>query len=96
MYVTKHDIEQGLRNVGIERGDMVLVHSSLRSMDTVTGGAESVIDAFLGVIGDTGTLVMPAFSFIWDKTEEKMIVPPFDPHSSPMPSLPKSMSCSGT
>lgn len=83
MQVTANKISAGIQALGITSGDLVLVHSSLRSMGTVQGGADTIIDSFLDIIGGKGTLVMPAFSFIWDKKEEKMIVPPFNVHTSP-------------
>ncbi len=58
--VTRDDIERGLREVGLQSGDVALVHSSLSSMGWVEGGAETVIDAFLNVLDpDQGTLVLP-------------------------------------
>ncbi len=58
--VTRDDIEQGLREVGLQAGDVALVHSSLSSMGWVEGGPETVIAAFLDVLDpDRGTLVLP-------------------------------------
>ncbi len=62
MNVTKQDIKQALRNVGIKSGDTVIVHSSMKSMGYVVGGPDSVINAFLEVLGEEGTLVMPTLS----------------------------------
>lgn len=57
--VTKQDIIKTLTDLDIKKGDMVIVHSSLKSMGYVDGGAETVISAFLDVIGEEGTLVFP-------------------------------------
>jgi aminoglycoside 3-N-acetyltransferase len=81
--VAKSDISAELRRLGLAAGDTAVVHSSLSSMGHVEGGADTVIDAFLDVVGAEGTLVMPAFSFIWDKRTESMSVPPFDPTTTP-------------
>lgn len=59
MVVTERDIIAALNDVGIRRGDVVIVHSSLKSMGYVEGGADTVIDALLKVLGEDGTLVMP-------------------------------------
>lgn len=59
--VKKVDIIKSLKELGIEDTDTVLVHSSLKSLGTVDGGADTVIDAFLSVLSE-GTLVMPTFS----------------------------------
>lgn len=56
---TKQDIMDALIRLGICKGDIVLVHSSLKSMGYVEGGAEAVINAFLEVLSPDGTLVMP-------------------------------------
>lgn len=48
-----------LKKLGIETGDTILLHSSLRKLGWVCGGAEAVIEAFLEVIGPSGTLVVP-------------------------------------
>lgn len=39
-----------------------MVHSSLRSIGYVLGGAQTVVGSLLKVLGPDGTLVMPAFS----------------------------------
>lgn len=69
------DIIQGLRGMGLGAGDGVMVHSSLSSMGYVDGGAETVVDAFLEVVGDQGTLMVPTFTH--SNTEY------FDPLNSP-------------
>ena len=57
-------IVKDLQNLGLEKGDTAIVHSSLKSMGQVDGGANTVIDAILEVIGLNGTVLFPAFS--WD------------------------------
>jgi aminoglycoside 3-N-acetyltransferase len=58
-----HDIEKGLRELGLKNGDTLLVHSSLCSFGSVEGGPDTVIQALLDVIGSRGNLVMPTLSF---------------------------------
>ena len=57
-----------LRALGIREGDTLVVHSSLKSMGYVEGGAETVIRALREVLGEEGTLLFPAFSyrFVYD------------------------------
>lgn len=57
----KEDIINSLREAGIADGDIVLVHSSFKSLGHIEGGAETVISAFEEVIGKEGTLVFPTF-----------------------------------
>ena len=55
------DIEEGLRRLGLSRGDAVEVHSSLSSMGWVQGGAATLIEALMDVVGEEGALVMSAY-----------------------------------
>ena len=61
--VTRDDIFAGLREVGLSTGDVVLVHSSLSAFGRVDGGADAVIDALLGAVGESGTVVVPTFTW---------------------------------
>ncbi len=65
--VTSRDLGEGLRQLGLTQGEVVLVHSSLRSFGRVEGGAPAVVQALLGHLGEAGTLVVPTFhhSFFW-------------------------------
>jgi len=60
--VNKKQIINGLRLGGICEGDIVFMHSALSSIGNVEGGADTVIDAFLEVLGPTGTLSATAMS----------------------------------
>src|SRR5437016_3740323 len=59
--VTQAQIEEGLRDVGVRRGDAVFFHSSLSGFGYVVNGADAVIDAFLAAVGPQGTVVVPTF-----------------------------------
>jgi aminoglycoside 3-N-acetyltransferase len=48
-----------LRALGLAPGDVVLVHSSLRSLGFVAGGPQAVVQALLEVCGPGGTVVVP-------------------------------------
>jgi aminoglycoside 3-N-acetyltransferase len=56
-------IAADLRAVGVKLGGVLLVHSSLRSLGPVPGGAETVIRGLLEALGPNGTLFMPALSY---------------------------------
>jgi len=58
MKVSKDDIVRDLRKLGVTEGLAVEVHSSLSSIGHVIGGASTVVDALMEVVGSTGTLVM--------------------------------------
>lgn len=67
--VTAEDIKRGLISIGIEKGDTVLVHSSLSSFGYVKGGADTIIDVLLEIVGNNGTIAMPTFT--WDSFHDK-------------------------
>lgn len=60
--VTLPDLVDDLRALGAGCGEVLMVHSSLRSLGHVLGGAPTVVRALLAALGEEGTLVMPAFS----------------------------------
>ncbi|MFH1477511.1 MAG: AAC(3) family N-acetyltransferase [Verrucomicrobiota bacterium] len=57
------DMKLALAKAGVKPGQVVLVHAALRPLGNVPGGAETVIRAFLDVLGAEGTLLMPALSY---------------------------------
>ncbi len=59
--VTKQDIINGLKKLGLKAGDNVIVHSALTSFGRVEGGADALIDALLELLTEAGTLLMPCF-----------------------------------
>jgi aminoglycoside 3-N-acetyltransferase len=62
-WVDENQIHQGLERLGVTAGDLLLVHSSLRSFGHVEGGADTVIDALLDAVGSHGTVLMPTLTF---------------------------------
>jgi aminoglycoside 3-N-acetyltransferase len=78
-----------LTTLGLNPGDMVMVHAALRSVGPVFGGPDALIDALLAAVGPTGTL---AAYLDWDAPWEDAVdaddrtldawrdeVVPFDP-----------------
>lgn len=59
---TRESLAQDLRTLGLQPGQIVLVHSSLSAIGWVAGGPVAVIQALLDVLTPAGTLVMPAHS----------------------------------
>ena len=67
----KCDLTRDLRRLGVEAGDILFVHSSFKSLGSVEGGAESVIQALENAIGPEGLLLMPSFNLIkWELRPE--------------------------
>jgi aminoglycoside 3-N-acetyltransferase len=80
--LTLESLTSGFRELGVQAGDTLLVHSSYKSLGEVDGGPQTVIRALEEVLGTEkdGTLIMPTFNFDfnqgkpWDvrKTRSKM------------------------
>ena len=45
--ITKTEILSALTSVGVEKGNTVIVHASLKKIGYVCGGAQSVIEALI-------------------------------------------------
>lgn len=61
--VIKSNIVDALKSVGLQSGDSVMVHTSLGKMGYVCGGAQTVIEALIEVVGQDGTIIMPTQSW---------------------------------
>lgn len=48
-----------LATLGVRRGDILLVHSSMKAIGWVPGGSLAVVHALLDAVGPAGTLVVP-------------------------------------
>jgi aminoglycoside 3-N-acetyltransferase len=57
--VTVDRLVDDLRELGIEAGETLIVHSSLSSLGWVCGGAPAVVDALREAVTAEGTLVVP-------------------------------------
>jgi aminoglycoside 3-N-acetyltransferase len=73
--VTIKELANQLRALGVDRGGVLLVHTSFRAVRPVEAGPRGVIDALRAVLGPIGTLVMPS----WTGDEDE----PFDPTTTP-------------
>ena len=58
-----------LREIGIKKGDIVIVHSSFDSLKKTGLDAEGVINALLVLVGEEGTLAMPAIRHFSEEGE---------------------------
>ena len=57
--ITKEDLTAALKQLGVEEGMTLEVHTSLSSFGFVVGGAQTVVDALLESVGYEGTVAMP-------------------------------------
>jgi aminoglycoside 3-N-acetyltransferase len=59
---TVESLAQGFQEIGLQAGMNIIVHSSLRSLGFVSGGAVAVVQALMQVITEQGTIIMPTHS----------------------------------
>lgn len=59
---TIKSLKEDFKSLGVNPGDIVLIHSSLSQLGWTVGGPVSVIDALISIIRENGTLIMPSFS----------------------------------
>ncbi len=62
MPATIESIQADLESIGVRKGMVLLVHSSLSSLGWVCGGPVAVVIALEKTLGPEGTLVMPSYS----------------------------------
>ena len=71
----REEIVRGFHQSGLKSGDVVLVHSAMRTFGYIDGGAETAVSALLEVIGERGTLVVPTFTFAHENEKDPIIDP---------------------
>jgi aminoglycoside 3-N-acetyltransferase len=92
-FVTKSQLIADLKSLGVQAGDTVMLHVSVKAVGWVVGGPRVILEALLEVLSEDGTLMMLAS---WEgnpyglenftKTEQKLWLeecPAFDPNTSP-------------
>lgn len=75
---TKEDLIQNLREMGIQPTDALMVHSSMKSIGPVEGGADTVVDAFMEYLSD-GLFMTPTHTWAQMSMEYNI----FDPKTEP-------------
>jgi aminoglycoside N3'-acetyltransferase len=69
--LSRAEVTNQLRALGVERGGVLLLHPSFRATRPVEGGPLGLLQALRDAIGPAGTLVMPS----WSGEDDQ----PFDP-----------------
>lgn len=59
---TKVELLEAIKKMGIEKNDTVLIHSSMKAIGEVEGGADTVLDTFMEYL-EEGLLVLPAHTW---------------------------------
>jgi aminoglycoside 3-N-acetyltransferase len=55
---TRQELARDLKHVGLRPNDLIMVHSSMRSVGRILGGPNEMIEALLESVGPTGTVMM--------------------------------------
>ena len=61
--VTRSEITAALAELGVHKGQTMMVHTSLGAIGYVCGGAQTVIEALTEAVGEEGTIMMPTQSW---------------------------------
>lgn len=78
MAYTQSDLEYHLKEMGVRPTDTLLVHSSMKAIGDVVGGAEGVIDALMAYL-KPGLLIFPTLTWRQINAENNI----FDPLNEP-------------
>ena len=71
----RDEVAAQLRALGVQKGGVLLVHTSFRAVRPIEGGPTGLIEALRVALGPEGTLVMPS----WTGSDEE----PFHPATTP-------------
>ncbi len=77
--VTREELARDLRALGLQRGDLVYIHSSLRRVGWMPQGPWTLGEALRDVLGAEGTLAVPTHTLSFPGRG----VPPYDPGQTP-------------
>ena len=72
---TVSQLAEAFRELGVLRGDVIMMHASMRKVGPVEHGARGIIDAMRAAVGSDGTLLM-----VLSADEDD----PFDAHTTPV------------
>ena len=78
MTYTKHTLQQDLAAMGLTGTETILIHSSMKSIGAVEGGADTVLDALMEFFAE-GLLLLPTHT--WQSIDQDH--PVFDVRRSP-------------
>lgn len=62
---TQEDLRRDLQALNILPSDTLLIHSSMKSIGNVSGGADTVLDTLMEYFREDGLLVFPTLSYRW-------------------------------
>jgi aminoglycoside 3-N-acetyltransferase len=78
--VTIDQLKADLRALGLTSGSIVMMHAAMSKIGRVEAGPGAVLEAILEVLGPGGTLMVPTFSYSYDKRD---VAEAFDKRATP-------------
>lgn len=75
--VTKEEVRSVLADLGISEGDILMVHAFVPAIGRIDGGLAALGEAFCEILGPSGTLIVPTFTYSFRRQEV------FDVRNSP-------------
>ena len=80
-HVNSQELTAAFKAVGAVASDILVFHSSLKSLGYMEGGAQAVIDSALDAVSPNGTIAVPTLWYSGkDPTQREEC---FDVHTSP-------------
>lgn len=67
---TRKSLTEDLKTLGVRKGIVLLVHSSMSTIGWISGGPVAVVQALMDVVTQEGTLVMPTHSYGYSDPEK--------------------------
>ena len=74
-------LTEDLKNLGIKHDDNVLIHSSMKSIGEVEGGADTVLDVFIEYLSENGNIALPSHTWRQISLDGDLVI--FDPEKEP-------------
>ncbi|HEB9285742.1 TPA: AAC(3) family N-acetyltransferase [Campylobacter coli] len=72
--IYQEDLKQALKKIGLKQGDILCVHSELFKLGEVLipkkEFLQDIIDIFFEIIGKKGTLIMPTFTYSFNRYKD--------------------------
>jgi len=75
---TKDDLKNAIKEMGIKSNDTLFIHSSMKAIGEVEGGADTVLDVFMEYLSE-GLLILPTHTWAYMSEEHNL----FDPEEEP-------------
>ncbi|MFC2176574.1 AAC(3) family N-acetyltransferase, partial [Bacteroidota bacterium] len=82
-HLSSDQLVKEFKKAGIQKGDALFIHSSLKGLGYIENGAITVIEALKQVVTEEGTLIFPTFTIkgsMYETLSDETLV--FDPKSS--------------